>query len=359
MKRIGVLTSGGDCAGLNAAIRSIVLHAHHTYGAKVIGVLNGTTGLIRRPLEYIDLHQEMADGLLLRQGGTLLGSTNNADPYHFPCADGSRKDCSHLFIEGYKELDLDAIIGIGGDGSVSILQDLARQGGLNLVCIPKTIDNDLSQTELSIGYSTALDVATEALDRLQSTAASHHRLMILEVMGRDAGHIALGAGIAGGADVILIPEIPYAINDLCDHIQAIHQSGRKNLLMIVAESVKTENGDAIVAHDDGRRIRYGGVGYYLAEQIKDALSIEVRVTVLGHVQRGGMPNVRDRVVASAFGVRAVDLVMEEKFERMVAWQNNDVTDVAIDAAIGTYQAVDVQGILAKTAKKMGVYLGKI
>ncbi|MHA1599369.1 MAG: 6-phosphofructokinase, partial [Alphaproteobacteria bacterium] len=209
IRRIGILTSGGDCAGLNAALRAVVYRAVEGYGMEVIGIHQGTAGLMARPVDAEPLEVSMFTGMLLRTGGTILGTTNKGDPFDFPFADGSRKDRSEEVIEGYRLLGLDALIGIGGDGSLDILRRLALQGGLNLVGIPKTIDNDLGHTEVSIGYATAVNVATDALDHLQPTAASHSRVMILEVMGRDAGHIALNAGIAGGADVILIPEIPY------------------------------------------------------------------------------------------------------------------------------------------------------
>ena len=214
VKRIGVLTSGGDCAGLNAAIRAITHHAIHNYNWQVFGIHKGTTGLITRPLDYRELTIESLGVGIIRSGGTLLGSTNKDNPFNFPNADGTRSDRSNDFIEGYHQLGLDALIGIGGDGSMKILRDLAQKGGINLVTIPKTIDNDLGSTENAIGYATAVDVAMEALDRLQPTAASHQRVMVLEVMGRDAGHIAIASGIAGGADVILVPEISYKLENV-------------------------------------------------------------------------------------------------------------------------------------------------
>ncbi len=360
MKRIGVLTSGGDCAGLNAAIRSVVLHATQSFGWQVFGFINGTNGLIHRPMEYVPLTIEQCSKTMLRQGGTIIGSTNKADPFNFPCRDGQFRDQSDVLIEGYKELGLDALIGIGGDGSLKILRDLAIKGNLNLVTIPKTIDNDLARTEIAIGYSTALDIATEALDRLHSTAASHQRIMILEVMGRDAGHIAMGAGIAGGADAILIPEIPYKVQDLCQHIKTLKDTGRNDMLIVVAESVPKEDGDVIAVEQGERgRMRYGGIGHYIAEQVTKYTSIDTRVTVLGHVQRGGQPNALDRVIGSAFGVKAVELITQGKFDTMVAWKNRRVIDVPILEAISHYQSVPVDDILVKTAKGLGIYLGNV
>jgi len=357
VKKIGVLTSGGDCAGLNAAIRAITYRAVQTYGWRVMGIHNGTTGLIVRPLDYRELTIESCNSMIMRSGGTILGSTNKNDPFSFPDSRGKRSDCSQDFYEGYRDLELDALVGIGGDGSMRILRRLAQEGGLNLVTIPKTIDNDLGHTEGAVGYPTAVEVATEALDRLQPTAASHQRVMILEVMGRDAGHIALSAGIAGGADIILIPEIPYSLDKITHKISSLADLGRTFALIIVAEAVKTEDGKPVVLSKEGERTRYGGIGHYLADKIAVATGADVRVMVLGHVQRGGQPCAQDRIIAAAFGVHAVDLIVEGKFDRMVAWQNRQVVDVPIADAIAQFQAVDLDGAMIRTAKGLGISLG--
>jgi 6-phosphofructokinase 1 len=357
VKKIGVLTSGGDCAGLNAAIRAITYRAIKTYGWHVFGIHNGTTGLIVRPLDYRELTIESCNSMMMRSGGTMLGSTNKNDPFSFPDNKGKHTDRSQDFIDGYNELGLDALVGIGGDGSMRILRHLAQQGNLNLVTIPKTIDNDLGHTESAIGYPTAVEVATEALDRLQPTAASHQRVMILEVMGRDAGHIALSAGIAGGADIILIPEIPYSLEKIAQKIHSLADLGKSFALIIVAEAVKTEDGEPVILSQDERRVRYGGISHYLAEKISDLTGAEVRAMVLGHVQRGGQPCAQDRILASAFGVHAVDLIAEGKFDRMVAWQNRRVEDVAIEDAINQFQEVDTQGTMVRTARGLGIFLG--
>lgn len=356
IRRIGVLTSGGDCAGLNAVLRAITYRAVKKYQWDVIGVRKGTTGLMVRPLEYEIMTINRCDSSLLRTGGTLLGSTNKDDPFHFPNAKGERSDRSADFFEGYHQLGLDALIGIGGDGSMRILRRLAQEGGFNLVTIPKTIDNDLGHTESAIGYTTAVEVATEALDRLQPTAASHQRIMILEVMGRDAGHIALTAGIAGGADVILIPEIPYTFKSICKKLLQLEKEGRNFALIIVAEAVRDENGNPVAVHEQNR-MRYGGIGYYLSERLSQLTSAECRATVLGHVQRGGQPNAQDRILASALGISAVDLIAAGKFDRMVAWQNRDIIDIPIADAISHYQAVDPSGVLVRTARGLDICLG--
>ena len=358
-KRIGVLTSGGDCAGLNAVLRAVVLRASGL-GWQVVGIRNGTAGLLKRPVqaETLELGLDLFDGSLLRRAGTILGTTNKGNPFDYPLPDGRRVNRAAEVIEGYRELELDALIGIGGDGSQTILRRLAQEGGIDLVTIPKTIDNDLGHTELSVGYATAVQVATDALDHLQPTAASHSRVMVLEVMGRDAGHIAIGAGIAGGADVILIPEIPYSLDGLAARIEAIRQGGRNFALVVVAEAVKTETGEAVMQKQSGGIVNYGGIGHYLGARIAEVTGSETRVTVLGHLQRGGMPTERDRLMASIFGVYAVDLVAAGRFDRMVAWSGRQVVDIPIAEAIAGYKAVDLDGPLVHTARGLGIYLGE-
>ncbi len=357
VRRIGILTSGGDCAGLNSVIRAVVRRAIDRYGWQVVGVRNGTAGLLARPVEAVELDLSATDSAMLRLGGTILGTTNKGDPFSFPMADGRLVDRSTEVVEGYRMLRLDALIGIGGDGSLRILRDLAKKGGIPLVGIPKTIDNDLGLTEVSIGHETAVVTATMALDHLQPTAASHSRVMVLEVMGRDAGHIALAAGIAGGADVILLPEIPYRVDRVAARIEALKQGGRNFALIIAAEAVRTEAGEQLMTAHAGGVATYGGIGRYIGERIAHLTGAETRVTVLGHVQRGGTPEPRDRLIASAFGVHAVDLIAESRFDRMVAWQNRMVVDVPIAEAIARYQAVDPDGALVRTARGLGICFG--
>lgn len=357
VKRVGILTSGGDCAGLNAVLRAAVFRAIEGYGWEIIGIREGTAGLMARPVAAEPLDLSLFTGVLLRTGGTVLGTTNKGDPFDYPLPDGRRVDRSLEVIEGYRALGLDALIGIGGDGSLAILRRLAEQGGLNLVGIPKTIDNDLGHTEVSIGYATAVKVATDALDQLQPTAASHSRVMVLEVMGRDAGHIAINAGIAGGADVILIPEIPYRIEHVAAKIDALKRQGRNFALVVVAEAVKTEAGEAVTREQSGGAVTYGGIGSYIGGRIAEATGAETRITVLGHLQRGGMPTARDRLMASIFGVYAVDLIAEGKFDRMVAWSGRQAIDVPLAEAIAGYRAVDPGGSLVHTARGLGICLG--
>ena len=354
-KRIGILTSGGDCAGLNAVIRSVTRCAINNYDWEVWGISKATHGLMSRPPQAIKLDVPKVDPLLTI-GGTFLGTTNKGDPFAFPMADGSLCDRSEEIIEGYNQLGLDALIGIGGDGSLAILQKLALQGGINLVGIPKTIDNDVDLTERSIGFDTAVNIATEAIDRLHFTAASHSRVMIVEVMGRDAGHIALNAGIAGGADVILIPEIPYKLEKICQHIKKRQAMGQDYSIVVVSEAVCSESG-SLIQQGHFADCRLGGIGQYLSEKIATMSGAETRVTVLGHTQRGGISSPLDRILASAFGVAAVELIAQEKYDYMVTWQKRSVKAVPIPEAIKNYRAVDPQGTLVKTAKGLGICLG--
>jgi 6-phosphofructokinase 1 len=352
-KRIGILTSGGDCAGLNATIRAVALRAHHGYGWTTVGIHNGTLGLLGRPVEAMTLDPARLDAALARQGGTFLGSTNRGNPFAFPMEDGSVKDRSGEMLEGLRELRLDGLIGVGGDGSLGILRRLLAPAKLPLVGIPKTIDNDVANTERAIGYSTAVAVATEALDRLQPTGASHERVMVLEVMGRDAGHIAIAAAIAGGADVVLIPELRWHLERVVAHIAGLRAAGRTSALVVVAEAA----GQSDEAADPGSDAPTHGVGEWLARRLSKATGAEARATVLGHVQRGAMPTAEDRLLASALGVSAVDLLADGKADRMVAWWNREVIDVPLEKVVGRSNTVDRDGTLVRTARALGICLG--
>lgn len=356
IKKIAILTSGGDCAGLNAVLRAVVYRAT-ALGWEVIGIENGTAGLLETPLQVRTLKPSDFDGFIMRLGGTVLGTTNSRNPFKYPMPDGKIVDRSDEVIKAFKTLKVDAVIGIGGDGSFGIMSKMADKGGLKFVGIPKTIDNDLSMTDLSVGFDTAVAVATEALDRLQPTAASHDRVMILEVMGRDAGHIALHAGIAGGADVILIPEIPYTLQGIAKKIKEVKKEGRNFALVIVSEAVKSPDGHKVeVTYPDGQK-RYGGIGEYLSSKITEATGSETRVTVLGHVQRGASPTYNDRLLAQALGVKAVDAVNEGKFGTIIAWQKMRAIEVPIGQAIAVCRTVDPEGPLMHTARALGISFG--
>ena len=357
-KRIGILTSGGDCAGLNAVIRAVTLRAHHGYGWKTVGIGYGTLGLLERPIDARELDPTRLDAALAHRGGTFLGSTNRGDPFAFPMPDGSARDRSGEIADAITSLGLDGMIGVGGDGSLAILRRLFAPVGIPFVGVPKTIDNDVANTERAVGYSTAIAIATEALDRLQPTGASHDRIMVLEVMGRDAGHIAIAAGIAGGADVVLIPEIGWRLAHVTSHIATLRERGRRAALVVVAEAAgksddppESAGGPAVDAPD------HRGMGAWLADRLAAATGAEARATVLGHVQRGAEPTAEDRLLAAALGVRAVDVLAAGKADRMVAWWNRQVIDVPLEKVVGRSRTVDPDGGLVRTARALGICLG--
>ena len=274
--RIGVLTSGGDCAGLNAAIRAITYRAIQEYGLTVVGILASTAGLLQRPVRYRDLTMDNVDSGFLRKGGTVLETVNKGNPFEYPMPDGSIKDRSMEAIEGFHALDLDALIGIGGDGSARILARLAEQGQILFIGVPKTIDNDLAETDFAIGYMSAVEVCVDAADRLQPTAASHRRTMVLEVMGRDVGWIAIATGIAAGADVVLIPEILFDIENVAAHLRSRHARGQNHALVVCSEGVRLASREAVShAFADGE-VRYGGVGATIADIIARETGAETR-----------------------------------------------------------------------------------
>jgi ATP-dependent phosphofructokinase / diphosphate-dependent phosphofructokinase len=355
-KRIGILTSGGDCAGLNPVIRAVVRRAVGTYGWEVLGIRQATLGLMATPAQVMPLDPKQVEGWLTL-GGTMLGTTNTGNPFAFPMPDGTLFDRSEEITQSYHQLGLSAIIGIGGDGSMAILRKLADLGNWNLVGIPKTIDNDVGVTERSIGFDTAVNIATEALDRLQFTAASHSRVMVLEVMGRDAGHIAISAGIAGGADIILIPEIPFSIDKIFTKLKEWQRRGKNHALIVTAEAAHPVGESSVTHMTTSGQCLLGGVGQYLADQICGQNIAESRVTVLGHIQRGGIPSPLDRLIASAFGVAAVDLIAQGKYDQMVTWQQRQVVSVPIEEAIAQYRSVELDGTLVRTARGLGIYLG--
>lgn len=345
-KILGVLTSGGDCAGLNAVIRAVTYRAVRHHGWKVLGIHDGTLGLMEAPPRYRELTPAFFSGDELRESGTFLGTTNKGDPFRFPMPDGSVRDRSEDFARGARELGLDALVVIGGDGSMRILSRLCERAGLAMAGVPKTIDNDVHGTEFAVGFATAVQVATEALDRLQPTAQSHHRVMVLEVMGRDTGHIALTAGIAGGADVILVPEIPFDLKDAAGHIGSVFRE-RCHALVVVAEGVRVS----------AQARQRAGAGAAVAEQLAALTGAETRVTVLGHVQRGGTPMPQDRWLGSALGLHAVDLIAQGHTATMVGWQNGRVVEVPLSQVTVGARALDPQGALVQTARGLGIYIG--
>lgn len=352
MKRIGILTAGGDCPGLNAVIRSVVKTAHEVYQAEVLGIFDGFDGLLPggvvRPLASDDVR-----GLLVL-GGTILGTTNRG-PFALGPDGNPLPEAVPAFsaaIGRWRELGLDCLVVVGGDGSLSIARAFARQG-VRLVGVPKTIDNDLAATERTFGFDTAVAVAAEALDRLHTVAVAHHRIMVCEVMGREAGWIALHSGLASGADAILIPEIPFRWEPLVHMVAERKRHGRTYSLVVVAEGVCPPGGAPIYQAAG----RLGGVGHLVGEQLAQRTGFETRVTVLGHVQRGGTPTAYDRILASRFGEAAVHLAACERYGRMVALHCDDIVDVSLDEAVGRPKLVPVDSQLVRTARSTGVYFG--
>lgn len=356
--RIGVLTGGGDCPGLNAVIRAITRTAI-SHGHKVFGFKDGFKGLIEN--RYISLNHDSVSGILFR-GGTILGTTNRDNPMKYEQSVNGKiqyVDMSVVINENYKNLGLDCLIVIGGDGTMRMAREIAAKTDIKVVGVPKTIDNDIVGTDITFGFSTAVDVAVEALDRLHSTAESHHRVMILEVMGRDAGWIALHAGIAGGADIILIPEIPYSLEGISKTIHDRIKRGKHFSLVIAAEGVKTTQGQNIVRdviETDISLVKLGGISTWLAAAIEKTSHVECRATILGHLQRGGSPNSFDRVFCTQLGAKAVELIYEERFQEMVALIDNKITSVPLDIVKGV-KLVNPQDPLVKTARNIGISFG--
>jgi phosphofructokinase-like protein len=347
---IGIATGGGDAPGLNAVIRAATKAAILKYGWKVIGIPDGFDGLIW-PEKAFELTQKEVSGILPR-GGTILGTTNRGDPFHYKKVEHGKeveRDISGQVIANAKKLGIDAIISIGGDGSQKIAYELFKKG-MKIVGVPKTIDNDLSATQVTFGFDTALHTVTDAIDKIHTTAASHHRVMVVEVMGRDCGWIALEAGIAGGAHVILIPEIPFTIERVCRHIAEREKVGKDFTIVVVAEGVRTPP-------ELKENRRASSIGNLLGNAIARGSGKDVRVSVLGHIQRGGTPSPFDRILATRFGVAAVDLIAAGGFGMMVALHGDTIISVDVAHAIGHLKSVNPNGEIVRTARAVGIGFG--
>lgn len=353
--RVGVLTGGGDCPGLNAVIRSVTKTLILQYDAEVVGIEEGFKGLVEqrsRPLQYSDVSG------ILTTGGTILGTHNRANPFNY--FDRGGADVSPQVIRYTKSLGLDAIIVIGGDGTLGIAARLAGMG-LNIVGIPKTIDNDLAGTDRTFGFDTAVSVVVEAVDRLHTTAQSHQRVMILETMGRYAGWIALHAGTAGGADVILIPEFEYEIDEVVRVCRDREAFGRSFTIIVVAEGARPVGGQYVVdrrIETSPDPVRLGGVGRVLQMELESSIKSEVRTTILGHVQRGGTPNAYDRNLATVLGSYAAVMVAEKNFGRMVAVRESRITSIPLDDVAGKTRVVPEESPLVKAALAVGTSFGR-
>ncbi|WP_139905368.1 6-phosphofructokinase [Clostridium thermarum] len=357
IKKIALLTGGGDCPGLNAVIRAVTRTAILQYGYEVIGYKFGYRGLYNN--DYVPLTLDSVSGILHR-GGTILYSSNKDNLFDYLVEENGKmvkKDVSDVAVENLKEAGVDALVVIGGDGTLTSARDFARKG-VNVIGVPKTIDNDLAATDVTFGFNTAIEIATEALDRLHTTAESHHRIMLCEVMGRNAGWIALEAGIAGSADVILLPEIPYDINKIVEKIREREAQGRVFSIIVVAEGARPKDGEVVVSkivEDSPDPIRLGGIAnklaYDLEKLIKDH---EIRSTVLGHIQRGGNTSTYDRILSTRYGVAAVDLINAGKFGNMVCLKGDTISYESLENVIGNNKNVDPNGELVRVAKSIGI-----
>ncbi len=358
LQRIGILTGGGDCPGLNAVIRAISKPAMSFYRSTVIGIQDGFEGLVEgsmKELSWLDVSG------IIGLGGTILGTSNKGDPFRYPVVKGgvvTVEDCSARAMQHYRDWNLDVLFAIGGDGTMHIARKFSGMG-MNVIGVPKTIDNDLDGTDVTFGHDTALQIATEAIDRLHTTASSHHRVMVLEVMGRYAGWIALGAGLSGGADIILIPEIPFRWE--CIYKRVLERSrGARFSIVCVAEGAAPENGDAVVKERDARRtdpVRLGGIGDLVARRISEETGLETRVTVLGHLQRGGSPTAFDRILASKYGVMALDAASRGEFGCMVSLRGTEVETVRLEDAIGKRKVVEEGSQIVTAARGTGITFG--
>jgi 6-phosphofructokinase 1 len=356
--RIGIVTGGGDCPGLNAVIRAVAKAATKR-GWETVGIIGGFEGLLP-PRNYRLLDYKALDGLLVR-GGTILGTANRGR-FSAKVGHGETRQLPAELLdearEGMKQLDLSALVCLGGDGTLTIADQL-NQHGIPLVGVPKTIDNDLAATTVTFGFDSAVACATDALDRLHTTAESHNRVLVLEVMGRYAGWIAVYAGVAGGADVILIPEIPFRYESVCGAIAAREKLGKHFTLIIAAEGARPLGGDFVTAgaQEKNREARLGGIGNRIAAEVECRTGKETRVVVLGHLQRGGSPTNMDRTICTLFGAKAVDLIAAGKFGQMVAHTGDSVESVPLAQATGQLRTVPLQGGVVHAARSLGISMG--
>ena len=330
--KVAILSGGGDAPGINAVIRAVVRKAIQDYGYEIVGVRDGWRGLVDGDFVPLDL---MKTSGMLPRGGSILG-TSRTNPF-------KREGDPERILENVRKMGIGAVVVIGGDDTLGVAHKM-NELGLPCVGVPKTIDNDLACTDYTFGFQTAVSIACEALDRLHTTAESHHRVIILEVMGRYTGWIALEAGLAGGADAILIPEKPFKVDEVCEYIRRRQKRGRNFSLVVAAEGAKPLGGEEIVyssGTDEFGNVRLGGVGYFLGREIEKKMNIETRVVVLGHLQRGGSPIAFDRVLASRYGVAAIDLVNEAKFGLMVALQGNKIVSVPLKDVVGKRKKIDL------------------
>ena len=359
--RIGILTGGGDCPGLNAVIRVVTKAAINKLGIEVMGIEDGYLGLIRNRVRRLGL-DDVSN--ILTRGGTILGTSNKADPSHFAVGedqDGKPifEDVTQRVVEHVREREIDVLVCIGGDGTMSGAANLI-ECGVPCVGVPKTIDNDLMHTDITFGFATAVQTATECMDKIHTTASSHHRVMLVELMGRNAGWLTMYAGIASGADIILIPEIPYELDSIVQAITKRSKAGKRFTMIAVSEGAKPKGGHQVVnkvVHDSPDPIRLGGVSTVLAEQISELTRRETRATILGHVQRGGIPNAADRVLATQFGHKAIQMAAMHEWNRVVVMKNGKTSMAEISAVANKQRVIDLDDPIIGTARSLGTCLG--
>lgn len=358
-RRIGILTGGGDCPGLNAVISAIVKTAEHEYDIEVIGFLDGYEGLVEN--RFVTLGLKDVSGIMA-QGGTILGTSNRANPFRFPVLEGDDYvylDRSSQAVINFEKLGLEAVIAIGGDGTMAASYGMIQKG-LHVMGVPKTIDNDIWGTDVTFGFDSALSIATEAIDRIHTTAQSHHRIMIVEVMGRYAGWIALGSGLAGGGDIILIPEIPYDVDAICERVKERNSRGKNFSIVVVGEGAKAIGGHMVVnrqVKNSPDPIRLGGVGHQLANQLEGIMGIECRVTTLGHLLRGGSPTPHDRILATRYGCDAMHRVAKGENDRIVVLRGSQIESIPISEVAGKIRKVTPDHDWIRTATSTGISLG--
>jgi 6-phosphofructokinase 1 len=354
-RRIGILTGGGDAPGLNAVIRAVVRHGAANLGWEIYGIEDSFNGLMETPCRVQELTQKSITGILPR-GGTILGTTNKGNPFAFG---PEKEDKSELVARSVRALGLEGLVVVGGDGTQAIGLRMMTERDVPVVGVPKTIDNDIDATDCTFGFHSAVAVATDALDRLHTTAESHDRVMILQVMGRDAGHIALHAGLAGGAHCIVIPEIPYDIERLVEKIDQRRAIGKLYTLIVVADAARAVGRKAESYQESFGKgsVRAGGPGPMLAREIVELREVDIRVTVLGHLQRGGSPIPFDRILATRLGVYAVELVDQDRWGEIAVLQNGEIVGVPIARSISAYRGVDPEGQLVQAARAVGIEFG--
>jgi len=357
-KTVAIMTGGGDAPGLNAVIRAVVKRGVSDLGWRVIGIEDSFDGLLEDPWRIRELGRDDVRGIL-RHGGTILGTTNRGDPFMWRRKDGTVVDRSKEVADAFERLGVEGLIGIGGDGTMRICWTLMKEHGVPVIGVPKTIDNDIPLTDVTFGFDSAMSYATDAVDRLHATAESHDRVMILEVMGRDAGFIALHSGIAGGADVVLIPEIPFRMESVCAKIRRRKESHRLFSIMVVAEGARSEGQRQVYTRAPGSsKLKLGGIGRHVAEAVAQHTGLETRFNVLGHLQRGGGPTPHDRILATRFGNAAVDLVLDDAWGRMAAFVGGEIGSVPLkDVSEAEPRRVQVEGDLLRAARGLGIAFG--